>query len=129
MMATYAILDGPDGNVIDRIVADEAFVSARYPHYRLVPDTPPPAQWKITRLAFKRRFPRAKWKKARAASKQSDDLFDFFESWEMALAIDLQDAETIAGITGLVGIPSDFGLTQAEADAVLLVPAAEHEKP
>lgn len=42
-MATYQILDD-QGEVINTIIADEAFVEAAYPgHYRLVP--PPAPDW------------------------------------------------------------------------------------
>ena len=45
-MATYEILDD-QGDVINTIIADEAFVEEAYPgHYRLVP--PPAPDWTVT---------------------------------------------------------------------------------
>lgn len=91
----------------------------------------PPSTWLISRLAFKRRFPPAKWKACRVAAKTDDALADFFESWQMASRIDLQDTELVAAVTSMTGgaVPVGRRLTQAEADAVLLVPAAPRELP
>lgn len=55
----YEILDGPDGNVINTIVASPEFVEANYEHYRLVqetPVTPTRDELRLSQLTFNRRF-------------------------------------------------------------------------
>lgn len=83
--------------------------------------------WKITKLAFKNRFPREKWIAARASTEIA--LVDFFESFDLATFIDLKSAEVVAAVTSLAqeSTPVEFKLTQAEVDAVLTVPAQDGE--
>lgn len=54
----YEILDAPDGNVIDTILADEATMAASYAHYRPAPVAAAdrPEDWHISRGAFFDRF-------------------------------------------------------------------------
>lgn len=87
--------------------------------------------WKITKLAFKNRFPRDKWKAARQASSVSADFYDFFESFELATHIDLELPETINSVTAMSAevIPAEIRLTPEEVVAVINVPARPDEIP
>lgn len=87
--------------------------------------------WKITKLAFKNRFPRNKWIAAKIASANNPVLSDFFETFELSTFIDLQRQDTISSVNTLkdVSTPESFRLTQEEVDAVLLVPAQPDEIP
>jgi hypothetical protein len=95
------------------------------------PEPEPEPPWRLTKLAFKNRFPREKWIAARQAAAANALLADFFESFELATFIDLQQGETRAGVMALTAdaIPEAIRLTLAEADAVLTTPAAAHEMP
>lgn len=85
--------------------------------------------WKITKLAFKRRFPNAKWIAAKAASMVDVGLADFFEDFNLATFIDLSRDDTIAKVTALgnVVIPESFRLTEEEIAAVLTVIPLDEE--
>lgn len=85
----------------------------------------------ITQLALKRRWPRAKWAALKAAAEADLTLADFVESFNLARYIDLQDAETIAGVQTLTdpAVDASIRLTVNEAAAILELPAAESEKP
>lgn len=87
--------------------------------------------WKITKLAFKNRFPRAKWIAAKSNASTDENLADFFETFDLSTFIDLQRQDTINSVNTLmdVTIPESFRLTQEEVDAVLLVPAQPNEIP
>lgn len=59
----YEILDGPNGNVIGGVMADEAWMAEHYSHYREAP-VPEPERaedWHISRGAFFDRFGAQKW--------------------------------------------------------------------
>lgn len=151
----YALIK--NGVVENIIVADEAFVStlSGYDHIEAL-DTPeeqkvagpgwlydagtgvfsePPVPqndtWKITKLAFKTRFPRQKWMAAKAAAEVSPEMADFFETFNLATYIDLQREDTIADVSYLKNelIPESFRLTEAEYTTVMLVPAKPEEIP
>lgn len=153
----YALIK--NGIVQNVIVADEEFISSisdQYDHIEAL-DTPeeqkvagpgwlydsiageftsPPEPeeiktWKITKLAFKNRFPRAKWIAAKFASQSDPIMADFFETFELSTFIDLQSASAINDVTSLSqeGVPESFRLTQEEVDDVLNVPAQPHELP
>ena len=151
----YALIK--NGVVENIIVADEAFVSTLtgYDHIEAL-DTPeeqkvagpgwlydavtgefsePPVvnndTWKITKLAFKNRFPRQKWIAAKAASSVNQEIADFFETFNLATYIDLEREDTIADVSYLKNelIPESFRLTEAEYAAVMLVPAKPEEIP
>lgn len=87
--------------------------------------------WKITKLAFKNRFPKAKWIAARVAAQSDPIMADFFETFDLATFIDLQSASTINDVTSLSheGVPESFRLTQEEVEVVLNIPAQPHELP
>lgn len=95
----------------------------------------------VSHLAFKRRWPREKWRAMIAFrdSTQTDPqalvsqilLKDAFDSFGMAQWIDLADADTIA-IVGLFAdatTPAEMRLTAGEAAAILTDPIQEQEKP
>lgn len=131
----YEILDG-QGAVINVGVFDsDASAEELYPgRWRVV--EPDPASvldnevWIISKLAFKNRFPRNKWKAAKAASAIDADLADFFESFDLAKHIDLQYAETVSSVSGLSApeVPDAFRLTAEEVSAVLDTPMQPGEE-
>jgi len=87
--------------------------------------------WKITKLAFKNRFPRAKWMASKAASAVDPNMDDFFETFNLATYIDLEREDTRADVTFLTGasIPESFRLTTEELDAIINTPARPDEIP
>lgn len=95
------------------------------------PPVAPPESFAVSKLAFKGRFPNAKWRAARGASSLSADLADFFEDFDLAKYMDLQDPRTVAAITSLsdAAVPAEFRLTQAEVDAILNTPCQPGEAP
>lgn len=129
----YEILN-EQGEVTNVIVASPEFMQEHYPecNYRLV-EEPIIEQhtWKITKLAFKNRFPRSKWIAAKSAASTDANLADFFETFELSTFIDLQRQDTIDYVNALKdeSIPESIRLTQEEVNAVLLVPAQPDEIP
>lgn len=87
--------------------------------------------WKITKLAFKNRFPKSKWMAAKVAAQSSPVMADFFETFELASYIDLQRQDTIADVASLThaSVPESFRLTEEEYTAVIEVPASPEEIP
>ena len=138
-MPIYEVL-GQNGAVLNRIVADAAFVLAHYPDARLVEDSAEPSVPHqpdangygrvMTQLAFKRRFPVAKWQaaKAIAASGQSPELADFFEDWSAAGYIDQRDVAGRLPMMMSPEMPEPARLTQAEFDRAM-APVSPRELP
>ena len=89
-----------------------------------------PDVWQITKFAFKNRFPREKWKAARALIPVDADIADFFEDIEFAKFIDLKYPQLVAGINalGLQEVPENIRLTSDEIDAILNVPCQPGEE-
>jgi len=152
----YALIK--NGIVQNVIVADEEFISSisgQYDHIEaldtpeeqkvagpgwiyvsetgkfIAPEQPSNETWKITKLAFKNRFPKSKWIAAKVASQSDPILADFFETFELSTYIDLQRQDTVESVQFLTqtSIPEAFRLTEAEYDAVMLVPASTEEIP
>lgn len=125
----YEILDDT-GAVINRIVADEAFVQSEYPgKYRLVgPDSSaiPIQTWIITKVAMISRFTPQEYVGIISATKTDVEVQAWYDLFQAATTIDLQDQRTIAGINSLVGKNL---LTQARADEILNTPAQPNEIP
>lgn len=100
---------------------------------QLMGDDNPQPTWLVSRLAFKERFPRAKWTAFLMAARSGASalLFDIVDSMDRAKYINLQDEALIYGIyaLGAADIPESFRLTSAEIDAVLSLPAREDELP
>ena len=129
----YEILD-ENGDVVNTIVADLAFVKEHFPgKFRelIIPPTPPVETWTLSKRAFKARFPREKWIAAKTAAASSPTLADFFEDFELSSYIDVTNPVTVASVTALTapGTPVEFRLTEAEVNAILNVPAATDELP
>lgn len=127
----YEILND-NNEVINTIIADLDFVQSVYPEkFREVADPLPDVIeiWNITKLAFKNRFPASKWIAARSASNSSPELYDFFESFDLATYINLKDQKTIHAVTSLSNsnVPVEYKLTNEEVSAVINVPAAGNE--
>ena len=95
----------------------------------LEPTTEP--TWKITKLAFKNRFPRSKWIAAKVAAQSSPVIADFFETFDLASYIDLQRQDTISDVQSLTSetTPESFRLTAEEFSAVIETPAKPEEIP
>lgn len=118
MAEHYVTTTLPSGATITQLVADPIAVA-------------PSPVWVVTKLAFKNRFPRAKWMAAKAAVSPGNQFDDFFESFNLARYIVLTLSETIASVTSFShpSLPDGIRLTQEEVDSVLNVPAAEGEIP
>lgn len=117
-------LDTPDEEKVGGPGWSYDAVTGTFTEPVIQPDTTPVVEsWKITKLAFKNRFPRAKWIAARSSTYPA--LVDFFESFDLATHINLKSDELITAVTSLSveSTPVEFKLTQEEVDAVL-IPAA-----
>jgi hypothetical protein len=106
----YEILDA-EGNVINTIVADEAFMAANpYPYFREAPEAQPaPAQpsRKLSKLEFINLFTDEEYVGILTAAKQSAAVEAWLKKFEMTSvdadgrSIDLTDPRTIAGVNAL----------------------------
>lgn len=152
----YALIK--NGIVQNVIVADADFIStiaSEYDHIELLdtpeeqkvagpgwiyvsetgefiaPEQPSNETWKITKLAFKNRFPKSKWIAAKIASQTDPILADFFETFELSTYIDLQKQDTIESIQFFTQaeIPEAFRLSAQEYSDVIEVPARQDEVP
>lgn len=97
----------------------------------VIVDSNPEPTWDISKNAFKKRFPRAKWNAASMASTSNSLLYDFFETYREVTYVTLTDAETHYTVMALSmdNIPEEMRLTGDEVDAVLSVPARYDELP
>lgn len=104
--------------------ADTGLFSAPIPE-------PSEIDWEITKLAFKNRFPRAKWIAAKVAAQSDPILADFFETFELSTYVDLARQDTIDSVNFLTqeSIPVQIRITPEEATAVLTTVPSEIEKP
>ena len=122
----YQILDDK-GNVINTIVADEEFVQKEYPgHYRQLPDPVPTPTWVITKVAMISRFTPQEYVGIVGATKTDVEVQAWYDLFQAASKVDLQDQRTIAGIESLV--PKNL-LTQPRATEILTTPAQPNEIP
>lgn len=123
----YEILDDA-GAVINRIIADEAFVEANYPgHYRLVGSEPTPYVTPIiTKVAFRFRFTDAEYVNILTAAKTDVEVAAWVETFNMVTQINLDDQRTKDGVANLV---SKNLLTQPRADEILTAPVQAGERP
>jgi hypothetical protein len=90
----------------------------------------------ITQLAFKRRFPAAKWLAARAAAKEAgpgSQIAGFFEDFDLSIhGIQLNDeghVRTPVTFMADTSWPEEFRLTAEEVAAVLDAPVTDNERP
>lgn len=123
----YEILDD-NGEVINTIIADEAFVQAHYPsHYRLVGEEPrpyvPPV---ITRSAFRFRLTNSEYAEILQAAKIDIEVQAWVETFNMVTQIDLDNQHTKDGVAVLVS--ADL-LTEARAEEILTAPVQDNERP
>jgi hypothetical protein len=147
-MRKYLLL-APNGDVVGKVASDPETMAACYakgsyredgefeglPLLNLGENGSVDAteSWKLSRLAFKNRFARAKWVAfmIAAQSGQNQATFDLANSISLVDYIDLKDEQVIIGVQmlGLPTVPDEYRLTEAEIDAVLNVPAREDEQP
>lgn len=123
----YEILDDA-GKVINTILADAAFVEQYYAgHYRLVgPEPPPPPTWVITKVAMISRFTPQEYVGIVGATSTDVQVQAWYDLFQAATVVNLQDQRTIAGIESMV--PKNL-LTQARATEILTTPAQPNEIP
>jgi hypothetical protein len=123
----YEILDDA-GDVINRIIADEAFVEANYSgHYRLV--GPEPTQYVapvITKVAFRFRFTDTEYVGILNAAKTDVEVAAWVETFNMVTQINLDDQRTKDGVANLV---SKTLLTQERGNEILTAPVQPGERP
>jgi len=115
----YEILND-EGTVINRIVADEAFVQAHYPgHYRLVPEPPVvvPKRKILTRAEYRGLFSNAQLVAMTTAAKTDVKLDVYMKSAENP-TIDLDYPEVTEGLAYIVSL--DLGVTQQDMDNILM---------
>lgn len=81
----------------------------------------PDTNWRISKLAFKNRFPRAKWIAAKQAATTNPELEDFFESFDLSQFIDLSDKQVIDSVNMFTtsAVPEECRLSADEANAIL----------
>jgi hypothetical protein len=123
----YEILNDA-GEVINTIIADEAFVEKYYSgHYRLVgPEPGPPPTWVITKVAMISRFTPEEYVGIVGATKTDVEVQAWYDLFQAASVVDLQDPRTIAGINSLA--TKDL-ITEARAEEILTTPAQDSERP
>jgi len=122
----YEILDDA-GKVINTILADEAFVEQYYAgHYRLVGPEPTYPTWVITKVAMISRFTPQEYVGIVGATKTDVEVQAWYDLFQAATQVNLQDQRTIAGIESMV--PKNL-LTQARATEILTTPAQPNEIP
>lgn len=123
----YEILNDA-GEVINTIIADETFVEQNYPgHYRLVgPEPAPPPTWVITKVAMISRFTPEEYVGIVGATKTDVEVQAWYDLFQAASVVDLQDPRTIAGINSLA---TKKLITEARAEEILTTPAQPNERP
>lgn len=124
----YDIFDD-NGNIINTIIADEAFMEANYPgRYALVGPvpTPPPPPPIITKIAMLTRLTDAEYVGILAAAKTDVEIEGWLGRFNAANTINLDDQRTKDGIALLV---TKNLLTQARATAILTDPVQDNERP
>jgi len=127
LIVIYQILNDV-GEVINRIVADEAFVEAAYPgRYRLEgPESLIVDPAIITKIAMITRFLDAEYTGILSAAKTDVEVQGWLDRFYAAGAIDLGDTRTIDGINMMV---SKGLLVPARATEILTAPVRPDEKP
>lgn len=124
----YQILNDA-GEVINTILADEAFVEKNYPgHYRLVgPEpAPPPPPPIITKLAFRYRLTDAEYVGILAAAKTDVEVAAWVETFNMVAQVNLDDPRTASGLEMMV---TKSLLTEARKTEILTAPVQDNERP
>ena len=87
---------------------------------------PPPPTWVITKVAMISRFTPQEYVGIVGATKTDVEVQAWYDLFQAATQINLQDQRTIAGIESMV--PKNL-LTQSRATEILTTPAQPNEKP
>lgn len=123
----YEILDNT-GKVVNTILAEQWFVDQYHPgQYRLVgPEPAPPPTWVITKVAMISRFTPEEYVGIVGATKTDVQVQAWYDLFQAATIVNLQDQRTIAGIESFV---TKNLLTQPRATTILTTPAQPNEIP
>jgi hypothetical protein len=129
----YEILNDA-GEVINRIIADEAFVERKYPgHYRLVGPVPtpplpppPPVLPIITKLAFRFRLTDAEYVGILSAAKTDVEVMAWVETFNIVSQVNLDDLRTASGLEMMV---TKSLLTEERKTEILTAPVQDSERP
>ena len=120
------------GEVINTIIADEAFVEKKYPgRYELVgpepplPPQPPPPPI-ITKLAFRYRLTDAEYVGILTAAKADVEVAAWVETFNMVSQVNLDDPRTASGLDMMV---SKDLLTEERKTEILTAPVQDSERP
>lgn len=120
------------GEVINTIIADEAFVEKKYPgRYELVgpepplPPQPPPPPI-ITKLAFRYRLTDAEYVGILTAAKTDVEVAAWVETFNMVSQVNLEDPRTASGLDMMV---SKDLLTEERKTEILTAPVQDSERP
>jgi hypothetical protein len=122
----YEILSD-SGQVVNTIIADEAFVEAHYPgHYRLVGPEPVTTPRIVTKLAFRYRLTDAEYVGILTAAKTDVSVAAWIETFNIVSQVNLDDPRTKAGLDMMVS----KGLLTAERETeILTAPVQSDERP
>jgi hypothetical protein len=122
----YEILSD-SGQVVNTIIADEAFVEAHYPgHYRLVGPEPVTTPRIVTKLAFRYRLTDAEYVGILTAAKTDVSVAAWVETFNIVNQVNLDDPRTKSGLDMMVS----KGLLTAERETeILTAPVQSDERP
>jgi hypothetical protein len=123
----YEILNDA-GEVINTILADEAFVEKNYPgHYRLVgPEPVPYVSPIISKLAFRFRLTDPEYVGILAAAKTDVEVAAWVETFNMVAQVNLDDPRTASGLEMMV---AKSLLTEERKTEILTAPVQDSERP
>jgi hypothetical protein len=125
----YKILDEA-GEIVNTIIADEAFVEANYPgKHVLIGLEPQPVislDPVITKVAFRFRLTDAEYTSILEAADTDYAVKAWVETFNMVSQVNLSDERTVAGLNVLV---SKGLLTQERATEILSTTVLEGERP
>jgi len=122
----YEILSD-SGQVVNTIIADEAFVEAHYPgHYRLVGPEPVTTPRIVTKLAFRYRLTDAEYVGILTAAKTDVSVAAWIETFNIVSQVNLDDPRTKAGLDMMV---SKGLLTAERKTEILTAPVQSDERP
>lgn len=120
----YEILND-SGQVVNTIIADEAFVEAHYPgHYRLVGPEPVTTPRIVTKLAFRYRLTDAEYVGILTAAKTDVSVAAWIETFNIVSQINLDDPRTKSGLDMMVS----KGLLTAERETEILTASVQSDE-
>jgi hypothetical protein len=120
---TSAPIDKP--NMIQTDAYRDDLFGWKYENGIFIP-VPPPPTWVITKVAMISRFTPQEYVGIVGATKTDVEVQAWYDLFQAATQINLQDQRTIAGIESMV--PKNL-LTQARATEILTTPAQPNEIP